>query len=294
MTQASEKFTVDVDKMTQAVEDLTIKLITIEGNGDADAAAAFLQEYSYISPDLQAFLDKANATVPVEFVPSFSVASVPSGTPTTEAPATDASITSTAATSATGPIPLADAIADMEPQAVWQNFYDLTQVPRPSHHEEQATAFLSNSGEQLGLETTVNDVGDVIIRKPGSPGFEDAPTVILQGHMDMVAQKTPDSDHDFETDPIEAYVEDGWVHAISTTLGADDGIGVAIAMAILQDDSLVHPPLEAVFTTNEEDGFTGINGLDSSDLQASTLHQHRLGRGGSFCISSAVASILMP
>lgn len=173
----------------------------------------------------------------------------------------------TAAATPSGRIPLADALGTLEPQAVWQHFYDLTQVPRPSHHEEQATAFVAAYGERLGLETIVDAVGNVIIRKPATPGMEDRPGVILQAHLDMVPQKTPDSTHDFLTDPIDAYVEDGWVHADRTTLGADDGSGVAIIMALLADEKLVHPPLEALFTTDEEDGFTGINGLAPDVLQ---------------------------
>ena len=189
--------------------------------------------------------------------------------------------------SSTGPIPLSEAAPYLEPQAVWENFYALTQVPRASHHEEKATAFLADFGQQLGLETIVNDVGDVIIRKPATPGMEDRPGVILQAHMDMVAQKTADSTHDFATDPIEAYVEDGWVKAKDTTLGADDGIGVATIMALLQDDSLVHGPLEALFTVNEEDGFTGINGLAPGVLQGKIYINVDWETEGSFCISSA-------
>ena len=164
-------------------------------------------------------------------------------------------------------VPLADALGTLEPAAFWQHFYDLTQVPRPSHHEEQATAFVKAFGESLGLETIVDDAGNVIIRKPASPGLEDRPGVILQAHLDMVPQKSADSTHDFLTDPIDAYVEDGWVHADRTTLGADDGSGVATIMALLADDALVHPPLEALFTTNEEDGFGGINALAPDVLQ---------------------------
>ncbi len=183
--------------------------------------------------------------------------------------------------------PLAEALPTLEPQAVWQHFYDLTQIPRPSHHEEQATAFVAAFGESLGLETIVDEVGNVIIRKPASPGLEDQPGVILQAHLDMVPQKTADSTHDFETDPIAAYVEDGWVMADGTTLGADDGIGVALIMALLADDSLVHPPLEALFTTNEEDGFGGINGLAPDALQGHYYINVDNEVEGQFLISSA-------
>jgi dipeptidase D len=184
-------------------------------------------------------------------------------------------------------VPLADALGMLEPQAVWQHFYDLTQVPRPSHHEEQATAFVAAYGERLGLETSVDAVGNVIIRKPATPGMEDRPGVILQAHLDMVPQKTPDSTHDFLTDPIDAYIEDGWVHADRTTLGADDGSGVAIIMALLADEELVHPSLEALFTTNEEDGFTGINGLAPDVLQGQYYINIDNEVEGQFLISSA-------
>ena len=147
------------------------------------------------------------------------------------------------------------------PKAIWENFYNLTKVPRPSHGEERISAYLANFGKDLALETTVDEVGNVLIRKPATPGMENRKGLILQAHMDMVAQKDADKDFDFQTDPIQAYVEDGWVKANGTTLGADDGIGVAIIMAILEDEKLVHGPLEALFTVNEEDGFTGINGL---------------------------------
>ena len=268
-------FHVDVDKMTEAVKELDIKLLTIEGEGDAAGAKAFLDQYSYVAPELQALLDKANAVVPIEFVPMY--------TPQTGETAT----TTTTTTTSSAPVPLKDAAPTMDPPAVWENFYSLTQVPRPSHHEEQATAFLSDFGKQLGMETTVDDVGNVIIRKPATPGMEDRPGVILQAHMDMVAQKTEDKQQDFETDPIDAYVEDGWVKADRTTLGADDGIGVATIMAILQDNEIAHPAIEALFTTNEEDGFTGINGLQPGVLQGSIYINVDWENEGSFCISSA-------
>ena len=195
--------------------------------------------------------------------------------------------TATAAAAPTGRVPLTDALGTLEPQAVWQHFYDLTQVPRPSHHEEQATAFVTAYGESLGLETIVDAVGNVIIRKPATPGMEDRPGVILEAHLDMVPQKTADSTHDFLTDPIDAYVEDGWVYADGTTLGADDGSGVALIMALLADDALVHPPLEALFTTNEEDGFGGITGLAPDVLQGHYYINIDNEVEGQFLISSA-------
>ena len=132
---------------------------------------------------------------------------------------------------------------NLTPQAVWENFYNLTQIPRPSGQKEEVTAFLANYGRSLGLETIVDSLGNVIIRKPASAGYEDHPGVILQGHSDMVPQKNNDTVFDFSKDPIEAYVDGEWVTAKGTTLGADNGIGVAAAMAILADKNAVHPPL---------------------------------------------------
>ena len=176
---------------------------------------------------------------------------------------------------------------DLAPRAVWEHFCQLTQIPRPSHHEEQVSAFLAQFGRDLGLETEVDDVGNVIIRKPATPGMEDRPGVILQAHMDMVPVKTSDSDHDFETDPIAAFVEDGWVRADGTTLGADDGIGVALIMALLQEEGVTHGPLEALFTVNEEDGFTGANALQPGVLKGSMLINVDSEEEGTFTIGSA-------
>ena len=141
----------------------------------------------------------------------------------TAAPATTTAAATTATAAVTTTMPLKDAVAGMDPQDVWQNFYQLTQIPRPSHHEEQVRDFLAQFGKDLGLETIVDDVGNVLIRKPASPGMEKRHGVILQAHMDMVAQPL-DGTHDFLTEPIDAYVEGDWVKADGTTLGADDGM----------------------------------------------------------------------
>lgn len=161
----------------------------------------------------------------------------------------------------------------LAPQGVWTNFYSLTQIPRPSGKKEEVSAFLANYGRGLGLETLTDEIGNVLIRKPASPGLENHPGVILQGHMDMVPQKNSDIAFDFEKDPIQAYVEDNgeWVTAKGTTLGADNGIGVATAMAILADKSVVHPPLEALFTVDEETGMYGAFDLKGGFLQGKTL-----------------------
>lgn len=160
---------------------------------------------------------------------------------------------------------------NLQPQGLWSNFYDLTQIPRPSGQKEEVSAFLANYGRSLGLETIVDGIGNVIIRKPASPGYENHPGVILQGHMDMVPQKNNDTVFDFAKDPIEAYIDGEWVTAKGTTLGADNGIGVAAAMAILADKNVVHPPLEVLVTVDEETGMYGAFALEGGLLQGKTL-----------------------
>ncbi len=162
-------------------------------------------------------------------------------------------------------------ILNLEPKAVWKHFYELTQIPRPSKKEGKVIEFMKNFGEGLGLETLVDEVGNVIIRKPATPGMENRKGVILQGHLDMVPQKNSDIDHDFEKDSIDAYVDGEWVTAQGTTLGADNGIGVAAAMAVLESKDLQHGPVEALFTIDEETGMTGAFGLKPGILQGEIL-----------------------
>ena len=162
-------------------------------------------------------------------------------------------------------------LEELNPQGVWKNFHSLTQIPRPSGKKEQVGKFLVEYGKSLGLETIQDEIGNVLIRKPAYPGYENHPGVILQGHMDMVPQKNSDIDFDFEKDPIRAYVDGEWVTAEGTTLGADNGIGVATAMAILADKNVVHPPLEAFFTVDEETGMYGAFDLKGGVLQGKTL-----------------------
>ena len=151
----------------------------------------------------------------------------------------------------------------LQPQAVFDCFAQINRIPRPSKREEKIIDFLRKFGEGLGLETKVDDVGNVVIRKPAAAGFEHLPTVILQSHMDMVCEKEADKVFDFDNDPIETYIDGEWLRARGTTLGADDGIGMAIEMAILQDNSLKHGPIECVFTRDEETGLTGAAGMKS-------------------------------
>lgn len=161
----------------------------------------------------------------------------------------------------------------LQPQGLWNCFHSLTQIPRPSGKRKEIADFLVNYGKSLGLETLQDEIGNVLIRKPASPGMENHPGVILQGHMDMVPQKNSDKVFDFEKDAIQAYVEENgeWVTADGTTLGADNGIGVATAMAILADKSVVHPPLEAFFTIDEETGMYGANALQPGWLKGKYL-----------------------
>lgn len=162
-------------------------------------------------------------------------------------------------------------IASLEPKALWEYFHALTQIPRPSKNEGAAIDFVEKEGKKLGLETIKDEVGNVIIRKPATPGMENAKGVVLQGHLDMVPQKNSDKKHDFDKDPIEAYEEDGWVKANGTTLGADNGMGVAAALAVLQSKDLQHGPVEALFTVDEETGMTGANALKPGILQGDIL-----------------------
>ena len=184
-------------------------------------------------------------------------------------------------------IPLEQAVESLKPKDVWENFYNLTQVPRPSHHEEKVRDFLVEFGKDLDLETVVDQSGNVIIRKPATEGMQDYKGVVLQGHMDMVPNKTADKDFDFLNDPIEAYLQGGWITADRTTLGADDGIGLAIIMAVLQSQNIEHGPLEGLFTVNEEDGFDGAFGLKPGVLQGSILLNLDWETEGSFAFSSA-------
>lgn len=163
-------------------------------------------------------------------------------------------------------------IKNLKPNLLWENFYNITQIPHPSKHEDEIRAFLVDFGKNLGLETLVDDVGNVIIKKAATAGKENMKTVVLQAHMDMVPQKNSDKEHNFETDPIETIIgDDGWMRANGTTLGADNGIGVAAAMAVLQDNNIEHGPIEVLITTDEETGMTGAFGLDEKILNGDIL-----------------------
>ena len=166
---------------------------------------------------------------------------------------------------------MSEEIRNIEPKAVWENFYQLTQIPRPSKKEEKIIAYMKKFGEDLGLETIVDEVGNVIVKKPATPGMENKKGIVLQGHIDMVPQANSDANHNFETDPIDAFIDGDWVTARGTTLGADNGMGVAATMAVLQATDLVHGPIEALFTIDEETGMTGAFGLKPNVLDADIL-----------------------
>lgn len=166
---------------------------------------------------------------------------------------------------------MSEEIRKLKPADMWENFYAITQIPRPSKHEERITAFMVEFGKKLGLETTADKVGNVLIRKPATPGYEDRKIVVLQAHLDMVPQKNSDKKHDFLTDPIDAYIDGDWVRARGTTLGADNGMGVAAAMGVLASKTLKHGPIEALFTIDEETGMTGAVNLAPDFLKGRIL-----------------------
>ena len=162
-------------------------------------------------------------------------------------------------------------IRELEPKALWNKFADLNAVPRPSKKEERVIAFMKQFGENLGLETFVDKVGNVIIKKPATAGMENRATVVMQSHLDMVHQKNNDTTFDFDNQGIEMYVDGDWVKAQGTTLGADNGLGVATIMAILESKDIQHPAIEALFTIDEETGMTGAKGLEGGLLNGSIL-----------------------
>ncbi len=178
-------------------------------------------------------------------------------------------------------------IANLKPEAVWRNFDALTQVPRPSGHLEKVQQFLLDWAKEHQVEAFLDPAGNIVMRKPATPGYEDRKGVLLQAHMDMVPQKSPESTHNFETDPIETYIEDGWVHARGTTLGSDDGIGVAAIMGVMESSDLKHGPVEALITRDEETGMYGANDLPEGELHSDILMNLDSELWGKFVIGSA-------
>lgn len=163
------------------------------------------------------------------------------------------------------------AVRELEPKEVWENFAAINAIPRASKKEEQIIEFMVDFGKDLGLETVVDPVGNVIIRKPATPGMEDRKPVVMQSHLDMVHQKNADSDFDFDKEGIRMLIQGDWVKADGTTLGADNGLGVAAIMGILRSSGIPHPALEALFTIDEETGMTGAQGMEPGFLQGEIL-----------------------
>ncbi len=178
-------------------------------------------------------------------------------------------------------------IKELNPQIVWKNFHALTQVPRPSGHLERIQEFLLQWASEHGVEASLDGGGNVVMRKPATPGMENRKTAVLQAHMDMVPQKLDSSDHNFETDAIDTYIDGEWVKARGTTLGADDGMGVAAIMAVMEDETLVHGPLEALITSDEETCMYGVNHLAADTLKGDILLNIDNETMGEFVIGSA-------
>ena len=162
-------------------------------------------------------------------------------------------------------------IANLQPQAIWKNFDLLTQVPRPSGHLEKVQQFLLDWAASKGVEAFKDEAGNIIMRKPASAGMENRKMVTLQGHMDMVPQKAKDSTHNFETDPIQTYIDGDWVKAKGTTLGSDDGMAVATIMAVMEDDTLKHGPIEGFITADEETTMYGVNHMKADVIEGDIL-----------------------
>lgn len=162
-------------------------------------------------------------------------------------------------------------LKDLEPERLWYYFIEILQIPRPSKKEDKIAEYVLKFGKNLNLETVQDEVGNIVIRKPATIGREKVKMVALQSHLDMVGEKNSDVNHDFDKDPIEAYVENGWVKAKGTTLGADDGIGIAAQLAILEATDINHGPIECLFTADEETGMTGAFGLQTGFLKSSIL-----------------------
>ena len=180
-------------------------------------------------------------------------------------------------------------IQELTPRGVWQYFYQITQIPRPSHQEEKIQQYILDEAARLGLPAERDARGNIRVCKAGSAGRENEPGVILQAHLDMVAQKNSDTVHDFSKDPIRTVVKGDWVHAYGTTLGADNGIGVAMILAVLADPNLSHPPLEGLFTASEEVGLEGALAVQPGWLQGDILLNLDYEEEGELCIGCAGA-----
>ena len=176
---------------------------------------------------------------------------------------------------------------NLNPQCIWKNFHALTQVPRPSGHLEKVQQFLLDFAKQAGVEAFKDEADNIVMRKQATPGMENRKGIILQAHMDMVPQKTPESNHNFVTDPIETWIDGEWVKAKGTTLGADNGLGVAAIMAVMEAKDLQHGPVEALITADEETGMFGANALPTGELNGDILLNLDSETWGKFVIGSA-------
>ena len=176
----------------------------------------------------------------------------------------------------------------LEPKTLWKHFEDITKIPRPSKHEERILKFLKNFADERNLETREDDTGNIVIVRPGSGGGEKSPTIIIQSHVDMVCEKNRDSKHDFMEDPLKLYIKEGWLRAKGTTLGADNGIGVAAALALLDlPKNAKLPPLECLFTVDEETGLTGAFTLNENIIKGRTMLNLDTEDWGELCIGCA-------
>ena len=182
---------------------------------------------------------------------------------------------------------MATSIKELDPQVIWKNFYLLTQVPRPSGHLEKIQQFLLDWAKEHGIEAWKDDAENIVMRKPATPGREGAKCAVLQAHMDMVPQKVDESTHNFETDPIETFIDGDWVKAKGTTLGSDDGMGVAAIMAVMESKDIKHGPLEALITADEETCMYGVNHLSADTLKGDILLNIDNETMGEFVIGSA-------
>ena len=165
----------------------------------------------------------------------------------------------------------ADVIKDLEPKTLWQRFYEISQVPRPSKKEGKIVEHMKNLLNKLHVEYTEDNIGNIVAKIPAAEGYENTPTVILQGHLDMVCEKNKSKQHDFEKDPIDLIKEDGWITADGTTLGSDNGIGVSAALAVITDNSVIHGPLEILLTVDEETGMTGAGNIEPGFINGKIL-----------------------
>lgn len=179
----------------------------------------------------------------------------------------------------------------LKPEKVFHFFEEMSKIPRTSYNEKQISDWLVKFGKDRGLETFQDEALNVIIKKPGTPGYGDKPAVIIQGHMDMVGEKSADSSHNFEKDPLKLKVKDNWLYATDTTLGADNGIAVAMGLAVLDTDDLVHPPIELLVTSSEEVGMDGAAGLDGSLLNGTRLLNIDTEKEGDFITSCAGGNV---